>query len=46
MDRPALKKDAKSILNSHFSFYFLLWLPIFILEAVGGDHVCPRYGTE
>lgn len=41
MDRPALKKDAKSILNSHFSFYFLLWLPIFILEAVGGIMYVP-----
>ncbi|MCP9334315.1 DUF975 family protein [Lentilactobacillus hilgardii] len=36
MNRAALKEDAKSILNSHFSFYFLLFLPAFILEAIGG----------
>lgn len=36
MNRAALKEDAKSILNSHFSFYFLLFLPAFILEVIGG----------
>nr|WP_056949219.1 DUF975 family protein [Lentilactobacillus kisonensis] len=41
MDRPTLKKDAKSILNSHFQFYFLLWLPVFILEIIGGFLYAP-----
>ncbi|MCI1923094.1 MAG: DUF975 family protein [Lentilactobacillus buchneri] len=36
MNRASLKEDAKSILNSHFSFYFLLFLPAFILEVIGG----------
>ncbi|MFD1124692.1 DUF975 family protein [Lentilactobacillus raoultii] len=36
MNRVALKEDAKSILNSHFSFYFLLFLPAFILELISG----------
>ncbi|GAF36066.1 DUF975 family protein [Lentilactobacillus farraginis] len=36
MNRVALKEDAKSILNTHFSFYFLLFLPYFILEIISG----------
>ncbi len=36
MDRVTLKSEAKKILNAHFSFYFLLFLPVFILEFFSG----------
>ncbi|GEP24638.1 DUF975 family protein [Lentilactobacillus diolivorans] len=36
MNRAAIKEDAKSILNAHFSFFFLLFLPIFIIEVLIG----------
>ncbi|MCH4165580.1 MAG: DUF975 family protein [Lentilactobacillus diolivorans] len=36
MNRAAIKEDAKSILNAHFSFFFLLFLPIFIIEILIG----------
>ncbi len=42
MNRAALKLDAKSLLNAHFKFFFLLFLPVFILELVGGFMSAPR----
>lgn len=36
MNRAAIKEDAKSILNAHFPFFFLLFLPIFIIEVLIG----------
>ncbi|MGF2385696.1 DUF975 family protein [Lentilactobacillus otakiensis] len=42
MDRKALKLDAKSLLNAHFKFFFLLFLPVFVLEFVGGFMYAPR----
>lgn len=42
MDRKALKLDSKSLLNAHFKFFFLLFLPVFILEFVGGYIYAPK----
>lgn len=42
MDRKALKLDSKSLLNAHFKFFFLLFLPVFVLEFVGGFMYAPR----
>lgn len=42
MNRAALKLDAKSLLNAHFKFFFLLFLPVFILEVIGGYLSAPR----
>lgn len=36
MNRAEIKQDAKHILNSHFSFYFLLFLPVLLIELIGG----------
>lgn len=42
MDRKALKLDSKSLLNAHFKFFFLLFLPVFVLEFIGGFMYAPR----
>jgi uncharacterized membrane protein len=48
MNRKALKLDAKSLLNAHFKFFFLLFLPVFILEFIAGYMSAPKtdYSVE
>lgn len=42
MNRKALKLDAKSLLNAHFKFFLLLFIPVFVLEFLGGYMTAPE----
>lgn len=42
MNRKALKLDAKTLLNAHFKFFLLLFIPVFVLELIGGYMTAPE----